>query len=306
MVKHCTKCSKPAITFIRYNGTHLCEKHFVEYFEKRIKKNIKKQGKTRKNTKIAVAVSGGKDSNVALYIINKIFSKFRNVKIIAITIDEGIKPYRDKSIQAAKKNCKKLGIEHHITSFKDVFNITIDEISEKKHEIGLCSYCGVFRRYCMNTTAKELDVDKIVTGHNLDDMSQSILMNFVNSDMEKLARLAPHLKVQPGLIPRMVPLSVIPEKENAIYALVKNIDFHDAQCPNSTEAFRGFFQDTILDLEQHTPGTRHSILSSYEKIKDLLLKKYPPVDLNECEECGEPTSQKICKTCILKKKIGIK
>ena len=91
MAKTCSKCKKPAITFIRYNGTHLCSDHFINYFEKRVKKDIKKQGKAEANTKIGIAVSGGKDSVVALHIMHDIFSKRPDIKLFAITVDEGIK-----------------------------------------------------------------------------------------------------------------------------------------------------------------------------------------------------------------------
>ena len=303
MTQICSKCKAPAVTFIRYNGTHLCSNHFIDYFEKRVKKEIKKQGKNPKNIKIGVAVSGGKDSVVALHMIHKIFSKRPDVKIIAITVDEGIKGYRDESIKYAIKNCKKLKIEHHVVSFKELLNTTMDEIALKKDELGECSYCGVFRRFCLNQKAKELGINKLVTGHNLDDMAQSILMNFVNSDLKKLARLGPHKKVQPGLVPRMLPLRSIPEKENALYAILKKIDFHDAECPYAVRALRGSFRDIVDSLEFQNPGTRHSILNSYDAIKELLLDKYPPADLNKCKICGEPTSQKLCKACILKKRI---
>ena len=75
MNKKCTKCNKTAITFIRYNGTYLCKDHFNLFFEKRVKKDIKKQGKTENDNKIGVAISGGKDSLVALKLINDIFKK---------------------------------------------------------------------------------------------------------------------------------------------------------------------------------------------------------------------------------------
>jgi uncharacterized protein (TIGR00269 family) len=303
MTKTCSKCKKPSITFIRYNGTHLCKDHFIQYFEKRIKKDIKKQGKTEKNSKIAIAVSGGKDSTVALHIINNIFCKRPNVTLYAITVDEGIKGYRDKSIEYVKRNCKKLGIRYYIISFKDIIGKTMDEIATIRNELGECSYCGVFRRVCLNNQAKELGVEKLVTGHNLDDMAQSILMNFVNGDMQKLARLGPHKKIQPGLVPRMLPLRAIPEKEVTLYAIIKNIEYYDGECPYSIRALRGEFREIIDNLEYKNPGTRHSILNSYDSIKDLLLDKYPPVELNKCLECGEPTSQDLCKVCILKKRI---
>jgi len=128
----CSKCKKPGITFIRYNGTHLCRDHFIQYFEKRVKKEIKKQGKIINITNIGVAVSGGKDSIVALHIIHKIFSKRKNISIHAITVDEGIIGYRDKSIGFVKNYCKKLGIQYHIISFKETIGITMDEIAAKK------------------------------------------------------------------------------------------------------------------------------------------------------------------------------
>ena len=304
MTKTCSKCSKSAVTFIRYNGTHLCRDHFIQYFEKRVKKDIKKQGRTEDNCKIGIAISGGKDSIVALHVTNDIFSKREKIDIIAITVNEGIKGYRDESISIASENCKKLGIEHHIVSFKDMVGKTMDEIASKHDELGECSYCGVFRRLCLNKKSKELGVDKLVTGHNLDDMAQSILMNFANGDVKKLARLGPHKKIQPGLIPRMFPLRVIPEKEVALYAILKNMEYHDGECPYSIRAYRGVFRDIIDDLEYRNPGTRHSILNSYDSIRDMLLDKFPPVGLNSCRECGEPTSQNICKACIFKGRIS--
>ena len=303
MTKTCSKCKKPAITFIRYNGTHLCKDHLIDYFDRRVKKDIKKQGKTANRCKIGVALSGGKDSMVALHVIHDIFSKRPNVEIYAITVDEGIKGYRDESINYAKRNCNKLGVEHHLVSFKDIIGTTLDDIYSKNDELGECSYCGVFRRLCLNLKAKELGIDKLVTGHNLDDTTQSILMNFVNGDMQKLARLGPHRKIQPGLVPRMLPLRAIPEKEVALYAILRNIEYHDGECPYSTRALRGKFRDIIDNLEYKNPGTRHSILNSYDSIRDLLLEKYPPAELNKCSKCSEPTSQKLCKACLLKNRI---
>jgi uncharacterized protein (TIGR00269 family) len=303
MTIQCLKCKKPSITFIRYSGVHLCKKHFIEFVERRVKKDIKKQGKTTDDATIGIALSGGKDSTVALHLMHEIFSKRPNVMFYAITVDEGIDGYRDNSLPVAQRNCKKLGIEHHIISFEDAIGKTMDEIASLHDELGECSYCGVFRRFCLNTKTKELGVNKLVTGHNLDDMAQSILMNFTNGDMQKLARLGPHTRIQPGLVPRLMPLRTIPEKEIMLYAIVKNIEFHNAECPYSTRALRGSFRQIIDTLEDNTPGTRHSVLNSYESIKELLLEQYPATKLNTCPTCGEPTSQRMCKTCLLKKRI---
>ena len=304
MTISCTKCKKPAVTFIRYNGTHLCENHFIQYFERRVKKDIKRQGKTEDSCKIGIALSGGKDSTVAIHLIHNIFSIRKKIELIAISIDEGISKYRNESIKIAEKNCNKLGIEQHIVSFKNVFNTTIDDISRKNDILAECTYCGVFRRLCLNKESKKLGIDKLVTGHNLDDLTQSILMNITNGDIQKLARLGPHKKIQPGLVPRMFPVRVIPEKEVALYAILKQISYHDDRCPYSINAYRGVFREIIDDLEDRNPGTKHSILKSYDSIKDLLSDKFSPIRLNNCKQCGEPTSQNICKTCKLIQKIN--
>ena len=157
---HCSKCHKPAITVIRYSGAHLCNQHFIEFVERRVKKDLKKQGKTINNSRIAVAVSGGKDSVVTLHLLHDLFEKRPLVQLYAITVDEGIKGYRDASLEVVQNNCKLLGIEHHVISFKDVMGKTMDEIAALHDDLGECSYCGVFRRLCLNRKAKELGVDK--------------------------------------------------------------------------------------------------------------------------------------------------
>jgi len=304
----CSKCKNKAVTYIRYNGTHLCKEHFNLYFEKRVKKEITKQGRFGNNKKIGIAVSGGKDSIVCLHLMNKFFSNRNDLKLYIISIDEGINNYRNISLDYVIKNSKILNIEYKIVSFKEIIGKSMDEIASltSKEKIGYCSYCGVFRRLCLNYISKKMNISKLVMGHNLDDMSQSILMNFVNSDLKKLARLGPHMKIQPGLVPRLMPLRIIPEKEITLYALLNNLSYHDGECPYAYSAFRGVFRDIINNLEFINPGTRHSIIKSYDGIKDSLLLKYPPINLNKCNICKEPTSQFICKACKLKSKLNKK
>jgi len=304
MVHQCSKCTHPAVTFIRYNGTHLCDSHLIEYVERRVKKDLKKQGKVLDGTRIGIALSGGKDSTVALHLTHFIYHKRPKVMLYAISVDEGIHGYRDESLAIAHHNCKKLGIEHHIIDFQTIFGTTMDSIAQRHDTLGECSYCGVFRRFCLNMKTKELGITRLITGHNLDDMAQSILMNFTNGDLQKLARLGPHLRVRKGLVPRILPLRTIPEKEIMLYALLKQISFHAGECPYALRASRGQFRTIIEQLENANPGTRHSILNSYELLRETLQDLYPSADINQCTICGEPTSQQKCKACVLKERIS--
>ena len=302
-VKSCDRCKDPSVIFIRYSGAHLCGKHFGQYLEDRVRKSLNKQLRLPRDPTVVVGVSGGKDSMIALYLMKKILSNMGTPKIIAVTVDEGIEGYRPPSIDVVERTCKEWDIEHIVISFKDQYQFTMDNISPLDRDIGLCSYCGVFRRQCLNSVARDVGADALVTGLNLDDTAQSIMMNFVRGDTERLARMGPHKKTQPGLVPRMQPLRMIPEKECYLYAVLRDIEFHYSECPYSIEALRGTYRDIINSLEKNHPGTRHAIVRSYESMAEALAGTYPAAELFKCEKCGEPTIKSICKACVLKAEV---
>lgn len=293
----CEHCGREAVTYIRYNGTHLCGEHFARYVEKRVKREIRKQIDVHPGDDIAVAVSGGKDSMVALKIVSSVFGEVNGTRVHAITIDEGIEGYRPPSVDIVRRFCESNGIEFHLRSFSEL-GVTMDAVAPISGESSPCTYCGVFRRRLMNDEARRIGAKFLATGHNLDDMCQSIMMNFVRGDVERLARLGPHTKVQPGLIPRFLPLRLIPEKESLLYAIVTGLEFWDGECPYWKEALRNQYRDIVDDLEDRTPGARYSILSSYDTLRPILREEYAQSDLHLCQ-CGEPTVGDRCKGCEL-------
>jgi len=304
-VVKCSRCGLNAVTFIRYNGTHLCHQHFVEYVEKRVKREIRKQLSIDGPMKIAVGLSGGKDSSVALVLLKKILEDRRDVEIHAISVDEGIEGYRPPSLEKAAELTRELGVQHHIVYFRDEFGTSMDAIAPSSGFRTPCTFCGVLRRKCLNKKAIEIGADVIATGLNLDDTVQSIMMNFTRGDVERLARLGPHVKVQSGLIPRIQPLRSIPEKESYLYAMLEGIGFSDDECPYSDPALRNDYREIIDSLENRSPGSRFSILASYDAIAPLLREKYPPAKLKRCE-CGEPSLGTRCKACeLLDELIGV-
>lgn len=302
----CDLCLSEAVTFIDYNGSHLCTKHFIKYVDKRVRKEIRKQIEVHSGDTIAVAVSGGKDSMVTLHILNEIFGNRPGVKIHAITIDEGIEGYRLPSVQIVKEFCSEKNIPLSVRSFSEL-GLTMDSISKVTGENTPCTYCGVFRRKLMNDEARMIGAKLLATGHNLDDMSQSVLMNFVRGDVEHFVRLGPHEKIRSGMVPRFHPLRIIPENESLLYAILAKIPFWDGECPYWSEALRNQYRDIIDDLDSRTPGIKFSIISSYDEIRPMLYDKYPSIDINKCQ-CGEPCVGLRCKACeyegMLKKRIN--
>ncbi len=307
-MSQCLKCAKTAVAFIRYNGTHLCADHFSDYVRRRVKKEVRRQSRFPSGTRLGLAVSGGKDSSVLLELMHRIFRRNRGIELHALLVDEGIAGYRPSSIAMAKQLCAELEVPLAIRSFSDVVGCTLDEIvaQTRSRPLGPCSYCGVLRRRILNTMARELDLSFIAFGHNLDDMAQSILMNFVRADLTKMTRLGPHRVVRPGLIPRLMPLRTIPEKESYLYALLNNLAIHEPECPYAEEAHRQLPREIVNMLETRSPGTRHAILSSYDQLCEPLSQVVTEGDMGSmgsmgsigrCEQCGEPASGSVCKVC---------
>ncbi len=248
-----------------------------------------------KGDRIAVALSGGKDSITLLYMLHKIFQNRRDIELLAVTVDEGIEGYREHTLENAIKLTHELGINHTIRSFKDEFGITLDELT-KKGEHASCTLCGVLRKNLLNKAARELGANKLATGHNLDDEAQTLLMNYLRGDVDRLKRMLPDT-IQPGMVRRIKPLRSIPEKEVALYAFLSALPLSTDECPYAGEALRNEIREMLNNYEVKHPGTKYSLLSGFDVLSEVLC----PADTKivYCKKCGEPSSEAVCKTCRL-------
>ena len=288
----CKNCVENPVISRRYSGEVLCKSCFFRSFEKNANKELRTQINilaTNSNFsigKIGVAISGGKDSTVALHIL-KSYAENRKIKLVGLSVDEGIEGYRSESINCAVRECRRLKIPIEIFSYKELIGMTLNELL-KKHppDASPCSPCGILRRRSLHIMARNSSVDCLVLGHNLDDFSQTVLMNHSRGDILRLIRMAPHQHVQPRLVPRLLPLRRLPEQEVYLYSLLKEMNFYDGNCPFSYEAQRNIFRKILLELENRQPGTRHSLLNGMEKIREDMPE---PSSIPNCPTCGEPS-----------------
>ncbi len=294
-------CNGKAVYYQRHSNRHLCKKHFLKDFYRRVKYAVKKYSMIEKNDKIAIAMSGGKDSIVLAHVLKHLYGKRRDIEFFAITVDEGIEDYRDDTIKIAKKVCKELEIQHVIVNFKDEIGLTLDEMIKRGNR-NACTYCGVFRKYLLNKTARKLGATKLATGHNLDDETQTILLNFLHSDIERLARLIPQRK-QNNLILRIKPLREIYEREVVTYAILNDLPLSLDECPYSSFPVRSMVRDFLYEFENKYPGRKFSIMRSFEQLMPCLKNIYPQIELKRCSICGEPTARDICQPCNLKREL---
>jgi uncharacterized protein (TIGR00269 family) len=261
------------------------------------------------NDRIAVAVSGGKDSISLLHILAKIERDYPKASLVAVSVDEGIAGYRDEALKIARENCGKLGIKHHVISFKELYGFTLDEIVEKlkgagESELTPCAYCGVLRRKALNVIARKVNADKLATAHTLDDEVQTILLNMLHGDPYRIAREKPVTEeTHPKLIRRVKPFCETPEKETALFAYVKKIKFQSLPCPYAPEALRNDVRVFLNRMEEKHAGIKYTIFKAAEKIRPALEKAGKEEALGECVECGEPTTQALCKACEMLRKV---
>ncbi|MFP3949467.1 MAG: TIGR00269 family protein [Candidatus Micrarchaeia archaeon] len=294
---NCAYCQSSPVVYLPYAKQHLCPRHFKELFEKRVKRSIRAQSMLNKGEKIGVGVSGGKDSYALLHALSAVRESLP-FEMVAISVDEGIPGYRGKAIENAKKRCRELGIGQHIYSFKEEHGKTIEEIA-KEGKDNLCSYCGVLRRKILNSKARELGMDKVAIGHNLDDVAQTAMLNLIRNEPLRFARFNEPLIENEKLVPRIRPLCDIREKEVAAYAFLHGHNYDSGRCPHATSALRWSVRHELNSLEDQYPGTKSKIASSFNTlqgiVKDSLNGKN--LELNSCRVCGEPCSDEVCMGC---------
>lgn len=300
-VPACDRCGADAVCHIRYSGQHLCGDHFLHFFRRRAKMEVARQGRLPEGT-IAVALSGGKDSVAALWFMHELTRDHPRVDLLAVTVDEGIAGYRDTSLGICRELTDRLGVPWRVARTEDMAGYTIDAYAagEAGPEAAgatrpACGACGVFRRHGINQLAMAAGAVAVVTGHNLDDMAQTVLMNHLKGDVDRLGRMAPHADAQEGMVPRLLPFRSIPEKEVLLYGFLEGLPLHDeAECPYAARAHRFEMRDVLTGLEARHPGTRHALLRGAERIRELLPEGN---GTGACPSCGGPSSRGMCKVC---------
>ncbi len=299
----CWICGKEAVYKNPQNDKALCSFHFKKYFERKVFKTIRKYEMIQPNDKIAVAISGEKDSTVLLYLIWKFTSKYGQ-KVFAFTIDEGIGDYRKKGIMFAKKIAEKLGIEYHVFSYKEEFGYTLPEILKFSKEPP-CRICGILRRYLMNKKARELGATKLATGHNLNDEAENILLNVLRGKIIENAKLGPvvGVKLHPKFVRKIKPLYFINSEEVKLYADLNGIEYYSGHCKYRNDSFRYRIRKFLEEIRKEDPGVLNKIVNGNLEVIPILKKNYKGGKIKTCKICGEPSSRDICHVCKILKKL---
>ena len=156
-----------------------------------------------------------------------------------------------------------------------------------------------------------LGINHILTGHNADDMAETVLMNcnpvcprdltlVLRGDIARLGRCTEiTTSSETSPIKRSKPFKYTYEKEIVMYAYFLKLDYFSTECTYSPEAFRGTARTLIKDLEALRPSSILDIIRSGEDfvLKGEVKEKLP--EQGSCERCGYMSSRRICKACVL-------
>jgi uncharacterized protein (TIGR00269 family) len=310
MSKECSKCKKnPSIYLRQYSGEFLCKKCFIKSIEYKAKKTISKYSMIRHGDTVAVAVSGGKDSLVLLNVLKNTLAS-QDSQLVAITVDEGIRGYRDESLSIVKNFCASIGVENRIMSFSELFGLSMDKAMEVRpsEKISSCSMCGTFRRRALDLLAESCGANVVATGHNLDDYVQTFLINLFAGDVERIGWTYPE-PVEYGIteLRKIKPLMEIYEREIVLYAIHTNIPFQSEECPYKDESIRSAFRNHLNNLEKIHPGIKYNAYSSILKIakKIKTAGSLNTLDVNHgvqqehkrCIICNRDSSNTVCSVC---------
>jgi uncharacterized protein (TIGR00269 family) len=310
MSKECSKCKKnPSIYLRQYSGEFLCKKCFIKSIEYKAKKTISKYSMIRHGDTVAVAVSGGKDSLVLLNVLKNTLAS-QDSQLVAITVDEGIRGYRDESLSIVKNFCASIGVENRIMSFSELFGLSMDKAMEVRpsEKISSCSMCGTFRRRALDLLAESCGANVVATGHNLDDYVQTFLINLFAGDVERIGWTYPE-PVEYGIteLRKIKPLMEIYEREIVLYAIHTNIPFQSEECPYKDESIRSAFRNHLNNLEKIHPGIKYNAYSSILKIakKVKTASSLNTLDVNHgvqqehkrCIICNRDSSNTVCSVC---------
>jgi cytoplasmic tRNA 2-thiolation protein 1 len=296
----CTRCGGKPFYTRRYSGETLCVSCFKDSITDKARRTISKYHMIGTGEKVAVAVSGGKDSLSLLRVVRDLYGPRQN-SIVAISIDEGVAGYRDEALDHARSLSKELGLEHIVLSYKELFGFTLDEALDWKDErdISSCSFCGVFRRRAIDEAAVRAKATVVATAHNLDDYVQTFMMNLMHGDVARLAWLDPSYSDNTFPVRRVKPFMEIYEEEVALFAYQTGLPFQSVSCPYMHEGLRSEVRDYLNTMEANHPGIKNVLLSSsldvishYARTSD---KRSTP-----CSNCGKPSSNGLCNVCRMK------
>ena len=243
--------------------------------------------------RVAVAVSGGKDS-IALLDVMVWLAQRHDFEVIGVTIDLGIPGYSQHTIRFAIEAYNKLRVEYVILDARELLGIDT-RCAHIAWKTGAtrrptCSSCGLIKRRLLEEAVQLTSADALATGHTMSDVLGFNLSNLASGSKRVFA------VVEKGVYIRLKPLITVSEKDTLQYVVARGLPFTATPCPYKPREGEPLKIHAMQLAELH-PGIAKQLLHtvSFERLKQIP---------SRCLYCGAPSEGDICAACKLSSSIA--
>lgn len=294
----CKKCQAKAVIGLPRHNAAFCKPCFNEFVQDQVARAIRTEGMFRRDQRILVAVSGGKDSLALWDLLLKL-----GYRADGLYVDLGIPGYsatsRTKVERFAESVAGPRGGKLLIHTVREEEGGGIRELAEL---VGrpTCSACGTIKRYQFNKMAVGHEYDVVATGHNLDDEAARLLGNLLHWQEDYLDKQGPSLPASvEGFAKKVKPLYRLTEREIAAYAVLNRIDYIVEECPMAKGSKMLLYKDVLNRLETDSPGTKQAFYWGFleTRARQLSMEEKDRATLHPCASCGQPTTAEVCTYC---------
>lgn len=221
-----------------------------------MRKAIEEYNMIEEGDKIAICLSGGKDSITMLYAF-KALQRFypKKFQLIAISIDPGFEFFDTDFL---KKICEDIEIPLFIEK-SNAKEIVFDIRKEKNP----CSLCANLRRGVINSVAIKEGCNKIALGHNQDDVLETFLLNLFYTG--NIGTFSPKSYMDRSKITLIRPLIYTPEKETKRFVRKNNLPVMKKVCPMDGTSKREDMKQLIFKLGKEIPMLRANLFGAIKR-----------------------------------------
>lgn len=219
---------------------------------------IQKYNMISEGDKIAVGVSGGKDSLALLVAMARLRDFYpEKFKLGAIAVDLCFQG-KETDYSDITKLCEKLEVDFHIKR-TELARVIFDI----RQENNPCSLCSKMRRGALNTEASELGYNKVALGHHLDDVAETFIMNLFNGGTLDCFMPVTYLDRMDVTVIR--PMIFARESDCKRVARKENLPIIKTPCPQDGKTERQEVDELLTSLEKKYGDVREKILHAMQK-----------------------------------------
>ena len=203
--------------------------------------------------KIAVGLSGGKDSLALLYSLAGLRRFYpKKFEVVAITVDMGL-GLDQGEVAEMQKLCKELDVFYHIekTQIGEV-------VFEVRKESNPCSLCANMRRGALNSAASNLGCNKVALGHHADDLIETLFLSLFYE--ARLSTFSPVTRLTRKKITVIRPMIYLREME--IIGFTKGKPIIHNPCPADKNTRREYVKEMLKNLEKDNRKLRENVLGA--------------------------------------------